>query len=124
MAKNKKLEKELKACKEAWEKERSIYMPLYNHLKSIEAQLNNYEKYSAELDNRYQQLTDISLKRLGEEPKSSCGELLREVNMIMMRNKGKIISRFNEKEREQIVNDFRQIQEKLEGAIKSYHLLF
>jgi hypothetical protein len=98
-------------------------MPLYKHLKIIEEQLANYEKYSTELEIRCQQLTEVSLKRLAEEPKSSCGELLREVNAIMLCNKNKIISKANDKEKEHILGDFKQINEKLEGAIKSHHLL-
>jgi hypothetical protein len=42
-------------------------------------------------------LTEIAKKKLGEDQIFSCGDLLREVNTILLRNKTKILSRIGER---------------------------
>lgn len=93
--------------------EKEQFVPTQKHLKRIEDEISRYQKYAVELEKKNKQLTEVAKKRLAEESKSSYGDLLREVNTVILRNKNKIISRCQEREKEQVVMDFKLIHEKL-----------
>lgn len=60
---------------------------------------------------------------MAEDLGSSPSDTLREINTILIRNKTKILSKVGERDKEQVIADFKIIHEKIEGAIKSYHIL-
>lgn len=100
---------ELKSCRDEWQREKLAYVPTQKQLKEIESEINKYQKYAIELEKKNKQLTELAKKRLAEQTKSSCGDLLREINTILLRNKSKIISKVGERDRDQVIADFKQI---------------
>lgn len=51
----------------------------------------------------------MAKKRLAEDHVITSNDLLREVNTILLRNKSKILSRVAERDRDQVIADFKQI---------------
>lgn len=61
-----KLEMELKSCRDEWQREKLAYVPTQKQLKEIESEINKYQKYAIELEKKNKQLTELAKKRLAE----------------------------------------------------------
>ena len=89
-------------------------MPTQKDLKVLENELNRYQKYYSEVSVKNKQLIELLRRKGYEDAQSGITELLREISTVMMRSKTKIIQRAeSEKDKEQIMNDFKLITDKI-----------
>ena len=111
-------------CKANWQNEKKAYIPTSKQFKDLQNEVARYQKYASQLENKNKQLLEIGKRRLAEEPKSSAGEVLREVSAVIMKNKARVIGKCpTDREKELVMGDFKIIQEKLESAIRSQNIL-
>lgn len=83
-------------------------------------------QFISDLDGRNKQLLEINKRKMQQtlESKPNITEILKELYILMQKNKNKILNRCQtEKEKETVVLEFRQIQEKLDLTLKNTQIV-
>lgn len=91
-------------------------------MNDLQHEMGRFQRYANQLDNRSKQLLEVSRKKASEQGASGISEILREVEIAVMKSKTKALSRtHNEQEKQHIISDYKNVQEKIDQALKAQH---
>lgn len=97
-------------------------MPTAAKMVEFREEMTRMNTFIGDLDGRNRQLLEINKRKMQQQVanKPSITETLKEVYILMQKNKNKILARcLNEKEREAVMLEFKALQEKLDLTLKS-----
>jgi chromosome segregation ATPase len=104
---------QLSECVAKWEREKENYLPTASKLAELSDEITRMNAFISDLDGRNKQLLEINKRKMqqGLESKPSISETLKELYVLMQKNKNKMLNRCqSEKERETVMGEFKAVQ--------------
>jgi hypothetical protein len=117
---------QLNECISKWEREKEAYLPTATKMNELNEEIARMNKFIIELDGRNKQLLEINKRKMQQkiETKGSITDMLKEILLLVQKNKNKLLGRcLNDKEKEQVIAEFKTLQDKLDMTLKSTQIV-